>query len=485
MIPDADQAIPIGPSTAVAGRPQDDQAPAAQGILPTYERELDDDDPLFGQSTVLHVRYDPSKVSDQFVVSVLDGPDAGKQWVLDGACPSRSLVGSSPACEVRLNDPTVSRRHAAFELEGDRLRISDLSSKNETVVHGMTVIDAYLRGGERIELGATVLSVERRRGTPPKLPSDVRFGRTVGASTEMRRLYPLCDRLASADIPIIIEGETGTGKEVLAHSLHEGGPRAGRPFVIFDCTTAPATLLESELFGHRKGAFTGAATDRVGLFQEAHGGTLFIDEIGDLHIALQAKLLRVIDSSQYRRVGSNDYHQADVRIIAATRRDLDREVTAGRFRDDLYHRLAVGRIELPPLRKRRGDVWALCRHFAAEMGQDLEALPPELLSRWDRETWPGNVRELKNAVARHLVLGDLALGPALEDVADDETGDLVARILAERLPLQDARDKLNREFSRLYLRQALEDSGGNVTHAANASGISRRYLQILKAKLGE
>ncbi|MBW2525789.1 MAG: sigma 54-dependent Fis family transcriptional regulator [Deltaproteobacteria bacterium] len=449
------------------------------------ERDLDDEDSLSGQSTVLHVRYDPSRSSDQYVLAVVDGPDAGKQWVLDGARPSRSLVGSSPACELGLTDRTVSRRHAAFELEGDRLRISDLSSKNETVVNGMTVLDAYLRGGEQVLLGATVITVERRQGTPAKLPSDVSFGRTVGASTEMRRLYPLCERLASADIPIIIEGETGTGKEVLAESLHERGPRANAPFVIFDCTTAPATLLESELFGHRKGAFTGAATDRVGLFQEAHGGTLFIDEIGDLDVALQAKLLRVIDSSQYRRVGSNEYQKADVRIIAATRRDLDEEVTAGRFRDDLYHRLAVGRIELPPLRKRRGDVWALCRHFAAEMGHDADGLPPELLSRWDRETWPGNIRELKNAVARHLVLGDLALAPAGEEAEEDQAGDLVARILAERLPLQDAREKLNREFSRLYLRQAIEDAGGNVTHAANASGISRRYLQTLKAKLGE
>ncbi|MBW2529575.1 MAG: sigma 54-dependent Fis family transcriptional regulator [Deltaproteobacteria bacterium] len=451
------------------------------------ERGTHEDDQS-GHSTVLQVRFDPSQAPDQYTLTVIEGPDTGQQWMLDGSRPFRSLLGSSPACELRLTDRTVSRRHAAFELDGERLRLTDLGSKNETIVGGTSVIGAYLRGGEQVRVGTTVLAVGKRRADPPPLADAVRFGRTIGASSEMRRLYPLCERLAAADIPLIIEGETGTGKEVLAESLHDCGPRAEKPFVIFDCTTAPATLLESELFGHQRGAFTGATQDRVGLFEQAHGGTLFIDEIGDLDIALQAKLLRVIDSAQYRPVGSNEYRRADVRIMAATRRDLDEEISAGRFRDDLYHRLAVGRIELPPLRKRRGDVWALCRHFAAEMGHPPEAISAELLGRWDRETWPGNIRELKNAVARHLVLGDFALAPPEAEPAQPEApeGDgVIARIVAKRLPLQDAREQVNLELTKHYVRAALADADGNVTHAARAAGVSRRYMQALKGKFGQ
>jgi DNA-binding NtrC family response regulator len=297
----------------------------------------------------------------------------------------------------------------------------------------------------------------------------------------MRRLYPLMQRLAAAAIPAVIEGETGTGKELLAESLHAGGPRAGQPFVVFDCTAVPPNLLESELFGHKKGAFTGATENRTGLFEYANGGTLLIDEIGELDVALQSKLLRAIERREIRQVGSNQSVRVDVRVLAATRRDLDREVAAGRFRDDLFHRLAVGRIELPPLRRRRGDVPLLVAYFCAELEIDPRTIPSTVLARWDDHSWPGNVRELHNAVARFVALGELGHAPA-PNLSPD--ADVVDQILALGLPYVEARDRMVEEFTRRYLQSALDRSQGNVTNAAAASGVGRRYFQVLRSKVG-
>jgi len=285
-------------------------------------------------------------------------------------------------------------------------------------------------------------------------------------------------------VPVIIEGETGTGKEVLAESLHEMGPRAGGPFVVFDCTAVPATLLESELFGHERGAFTGAVSTRKGVFEQAHGGTLLIDEIGDLELSLQAKLLRAIERAEVRRVGGDKTIKVDVRLLAATRRDLDREVQAGRFRDDLFHRLAVARIELPPLRHRMGDVQVLARHFWRALGGKAEELPGDVVLRWEDDEWRGNVRELRNAVARRLALGELALGPQAEhaDASVAEGADFVEAILRLGLPLIEARQRLIEEFERRYIESTLEKHGGSVAKAATAAGVAKRHFQRIKAR---
>src|SRR5579859_393817 len=230
------------------------------------------------------------------VVTVLEGPDAGKRFELDDVVTQRVLVGQSPVCAVCLTDRAVSRRHAA--LEGDRgsVRLIDLDSSNGTFVQGMRVRDVYLRGGESIRVGSTTLRVDVDAATHVLAASaQTRFGKVFGASPEMRSQYPTFARLATSDVPVLIEGETGTGKEVLAESLHEASARSEGPFVIFDCTTVQPTLLEAELFGHERGAFTGAVSARRGLFEEANGGTLFVDEVGDLDVALQAKLLRAIE----------------------------------------------------------------------------------------------------------------------------------------------------------------------------------------------
>ena len=306
------------------------------------------------------------------------------------------------------------------------------------------------------------------------------FGPMLGASVEMRRLYPLCERLAATVVPVVIEGETGTGKEVLAEALHQGGPLAAKPFVVFDCTAVAPNLVESELFGHERGAFTGAVGARKGLFEQAAGGTLLIDEIGDLDLSLQPKLLRAIERSEIRRVGGDRRIQVEVRVLAATRRRLDNLVREGLFRDDLFHRMAVARIALPPLRERTGDVELLARHFFRQLGADPDSLDPELLARWEAHSWPGNVRELRNAAARHLAVGELGshgLGSGRAMSLD-----VVERVLALDLPIGEARERVLRDFERRYLERALRSHKGVVTHAAKASGVARRHFQRLRAR---
>jgi transcriptional regulator with GAF, ATPase, and Fis domain len=425
-----------------------------------------------------------------FVLTVTGGADKGKKFTVDGSQPSRVLLGQSPVCDLKLADPEASRRHAALEIVGAELRLTDLDSTNGTFVDLVKVVEARLRGGEVVRIGSTMLRVERvdqsRTVNPPE---GAGFGRIIGSSRAMRRLYPLCARIAASNVAVVIEGETGTGKEVLAESLHEQSPRSAGPFVVFDCTAVPPTLVESELFGHERGAFTGAIASRRGVFEQAQGGTLFIDEIGDLDLALQPKFLRAIERSEIRRLGSENVIRVDVRIVAATRRDLDHEVQVGRFRDDLFHRLAVTRIELPPLRDREGDVRTLTHHFWRELGGDADAIPEELLRRWDDYPWPGNVRELRNAVARQLALGELS---ATWMSGDDEAGavasgppaagDIVDRILATDLPFTQARDEVIEDFEQRYVAHVLARHGGDVGKAAAASGIGRRYFQKLRAR---
>ncbi len=419
---------------------------------------------------------------------VVEGPDTGKAFDLETSAPSRLLVGTSPACSIKLTDPTVSRRHAAFEpTPKGAYRLNDLGSTNGTVVDGVRIGEAFVRGGEHVRFGSTAVRLETTHVTAdqPALPNAMRFGRTFGASVAMRRLYPLCELLAKARVPVVIEGETGTGKEVLAESLHEMGGSKG-PFVVFDCTTVSPQLVEAELFGHVRGAFTGAERNRPGVFEEADGGTLLIDEIGDLELSLQAKLLRVIDRGELRRVGSQQTTKVDVRVLAATRRDLDKEVAAGRFRDDLFHRLAVARIELPPLRERHGDVPLLVKQFVQEMG-GAPALAAEILTRFADYSWPGNIRELRNLVARYVALGgdaEMPVHPRVASIApSSEIPDgWLDALVARDIPFPIARRKTLEEFERRYVAAVLARHNGNVSQAAKASGLALRYFRLVRAR---
>ena len=428
----------------------------------------------------------PDQASRAFDLVVTEGASAGTRISVGPESPV-VLVGGSTSCALRLEDRTVSRRHVSFEHAGARLRVSDLRSTNGTFVDGVAIEAAFVAGGETVRIGSSAILVEPRDVAPAASDARASFGSTVGASLTMQRAYRLAERLAASDVPVVIEGETGTGKEALAESLHAESRRAGGPFVVLDCTAIPASLFEAELLGHERGAFTGANGLRKGVFELADGGTLLIDEIGDLDLALQAKLLRVVETASVRRLGGDRAIKVDVRILAATRRDLDREVQEGRFRDDLFHRLAVARLELPPLRRRTGDITRLALHFWRELGGDRSGPGGELLRRWEDHEWPGNVRELRNTVARQIALGDLAAPPtSTRSPAAVAEGDgldaLVRASVASRLPLTEARDRVVRAFEQAFLEGVAAVHGNDPDRIAAAAGIGRRYLNMIRAR---
>jgi two-component system response regulator HydG len=416
-------------------------------------------------STILRWDGPSEEAGAAFLLTVVEGPDHGATLLVDRSLPSRVYVGTSSSCELRLADRDVSRRHLALEVVEQKLRVTDLASAHGTTANDVVLVEAFMRGGEVLRLGRTAVRVERHETVSASSTSRAeRFGRVIGASPEMQRLYPLCLRLAATSVPVIIEGEIGTGKEVLAESLHEQGPRAGGPFVVFDCTAVPPSLVESELFGE------------TGAFAQARGGTLLIDEVGDLALALQAHLFHALEH--------------DVRVLFSTRRDLDRLVEAGHFREDLLERMSVAHLELPPLRRRSGDVRRLALHFARDMGGPAATLPADLLALWESDSWPGNVRGLRDAVARWLALDDLAAELANDSVPPPpptvpggvQVDPFLEDVLAQRLPLLQAREKVVAELERRYVERLLAEHGGSVARAAEASGIARRQFQRLEAR---
>jgi len=457
-------------------------------------RETVDERTLEGTLPAAHPAGDPSLTpSARFALVVVEGAQAGLSLEVDATRAGPVLVGQGEACELRLTDVRASRRHAAFDIADRALRVTDLSSTNGTFVNGALVIEGLLRGGELVRIGQTSIRVDLvMPATMVAVSPAARFGRLIGASATMRRLYPLLERLAASDVSVVIEGETGTGKELLAESLHERGRRASGPFVVLDCTALAPSLAESELFGHERGAFTGAVSARKGVFEQAHGGTLLIDEIGELPSALQPKLLRALERSEVRPVGGARTVKVDVRVLCATHRNLDAEVQAGRFREDLFHRLAVTRIELPALRRRKGDIATLALAFCHQMDGAASALPESLLRSWEDYGWPGNVRELRNAVARRLALGDFASsgeGARHESspsaASTTTTNGALERIVDLGLSFPAARQRVIEELERRYVERVLAEHEGNVSRAAEASGIARRQFQRVKGRIGQ
>lgn len=457
----------------------------------------DGDDGIPAGSGTAVLRSTQEVFGTTFRLVVTRGPQAGTTFTIDGSSGGPDYVGQSASCAIRLEDPTVSRRHASVDVSGSSLRLRDQGSTNGTFVNGLRITDVFLRGGEDVQVGSSVLRVEAQTAQrKPVLSSASRFGHVIGQSFAMRRLYPVCERLAQSDVPLVIEGETGTGKEALAEAIHQASPRASGPFVVFDCTAVHPSLIESALFGHEKGAFTGAVTSSQGVFEEAHRGTLLIDEIGDLDKPLQAKLLRAIQNAEIRRIGGSKWLKVDVRILAATRRDLDAEVQAGRFRDDLFFRLAVTRVTLPPLRERREDIDLLARHFWNAYSKDGSFMPQDVVERFQSYEWPGNVRELANTVARIVALGELveehAGGLFMHEGRVDSSGakaqrapDFMDGIVSKNLGLAEARDKILREFEKRYVERLLGIHQGDVGKAAAASGIGERYLRVIRARVRE
>jgi DNA-binding NtrC family response regulator len=363
------------------------------------------------------------------------------------------------------------------------VRIVDPGSTNGTLVDGVRVFDAELRPGAVVRVGSTLFRTEV--GDEPvfvQLSSRSFFGDLVGTSAEMRRVYALMDRVAPTDSTVLITGETGTGKEMVARGIHEASPRAGGPFVTVDCGAIAQNLIESELFGHVRGSFTGATSDRAGLFEEAEGGTLFLDEIGELPLELQPKLLRVLETRTVRRVGGGATRRADVRVLSATNRELSRQVNDGAFREDLYYRLAVVELALPPLRNRAEDIPLLAAHFCERFGAAPDALPANIAQSLTTRSWPGNVRELRNFVERSLSLGWPALRTGSVPPPNASLGG--DPIVPSGLPLREARVAWAERFESAYVRALLERTAGNVTRAAELAGVNRRTFQRLMSASG-
>jgi DNA-binding NtrC family response regulator len=421
-----------------------------------------------------------------FEVVVVEGRDSGARAVLDAASGKLS-AGTGPLCELRLTDPTVSRRHASIELTELGVLFTDLGSTNGSFLGDARVVAAYVSPGVRVRLGSTTIEVRDAAVEPTKMRRAGSLGRMASTSPRMMNVLSLCEKLAATDVSIVLEGETGTGKELLAECIHEASARAQEPFIVLDCRTTPRGLVESHLFGELRPD----GSTRAGIFELASGGTLFIDEPGDLDLDVQAKLLRALDKGVIVRLGDTQPVKVDARVIVATSHDLDKLVEEHKFREDLYYRLAGARLELPPLRRRREDIPLLAGELWTELG-GKGLLPDEFLERLETYDWPGNVRELERAIERFLALGDKVsllvtrthrhvARPNLPEEEGPGSG-LLERVLAANLAYSEARQRVLEEFERAYLEKALADNNGNVAAAAGSSGIARRHFQRIRAR---
>ncbi|MHA7628838.1 sigma 54-interacting transcriptional regulator [Corallococcus sp. M7] len=412
------------------------------------------------------------------VLRVLSGAEAGKTHPLK---QGTYTVGKNPTCDIVLTDKAVSRQHLKLEVHDEHVVATDLGSHNGSFVEGLRFTSMELRPGAVLTLGTTELKLvpedTRERSLP--LSSRDRFGALVGQSRKMREAFTVLERLAPGGADVLIHGETGTGKDLCAEAIHQQSPRAKGPFVIVDLAGVPSTLIESELFGHVKGSFTGAQADRAGAFERAQNGTVFLDEIGELPLDLQPRLLRVLERRQVKRVGGNDYFTVNVRVVAASHVNLEQAVNQGKFRRDLFHRLAVLRVTLPALRERPEDIPFLIDHMLKQMGRPQSALSDQTRALLMQYPWPGNVRELRNVVEQVVNLGEEAL-PDLEAPpgADGRKGpDL-------DLPFKEAKEHLIEVFERDYLKNLIERCEGNISRASREADIDRVYLRKLLRKHG-
>ena len=410
---------------------------------------------------------------DRAILTVADGPDTGRGTQLEEGVLTIGTDSGSGFC---LTDPTVSRRHAEISRTSEGFLLQDVGSTNGTFINGVRVDRAYLRDGTTITLGKSEIGFRLNEETFVPSPSRTTcFGEMIGRGKSMREIFSLLERLSGSDVTVLLQGETGTGKELAARGLHAYGPRSSMPFVVFNCAAVPSELMESELFGFEKGAFTGADASRKGAVEEAEGGTLFLDEIGELSLSLQPKLLRLLDRREFKRLGEAGERHSNVRFVAATNRDLEAQVMEGTFRQDLFFRTSAARVKLPPLRERPEDVPALLEHFQNEIsrrtGKRLRLTEPAL-NILCNHAWPGNVRELKNVLETAGALcGGETIGP--EDLPP----------LSRAVPRDGTGSMRNAEVR--ALREAMEMAGGNKRKAARLLGIapSTLYAKMRKYKI--
>ncbi len=381
--------------------------------------------------------------------------------------PEPRVFGTSAGADVTICDPTVSARHCALGLLGEGVAIEDLGSRNGTFVGNARVREAWGRAGTAVSIGRSTLVILAHESNEPTQPAGEPLPGLAGASLVMRRLADQVRRLASHSLPVLIAGESGTGKELVARAIHDEGPRQSRPFVAMNVTALPRDLVESELFGHERGAFTGALTRRAGAFADAEGGTLFLDEVGDLPLEAQPKLLRALDGYEVRRVGaSGGGARADVRVVAATHAPLEERVMGGHFRRDLFHRLECFVLHVPPLRERRGDIAPIARELLAQVVPHVgpRTLTPAAIARLASYDWPGNVRELRNVLCR------------AADAASESRGidvrEIDRALRRDALPAAPA-------VTPGTARALLDEHAGNLSAAARAAGMPRTSFRKL------
>jgi DNA-binding NtrC family response regulator len=425
-----------------------------------------------------------------YSLQVLGQTGASRAPVALGARPV--TVGAHAGCDLILEDPQVSRRHAEIAIVTDGIRIKDLGSTNGTWWQGSKVGEVVVPAGATVQFGGTPVRISA--GDAPSLPPSDRdhFGAMAGKSVAMRELFAVLEMAGPSDATVLIEGESGTGKELCARAIHDASERKAGAFVVVDCSAIAENLVDSHLFGHVRGAFTGADRERKGAFVEASGGTLFLDELGELPLSAQAKLLRVLEAQTVQPVGADRPITVDTRVVAATHRDLSRMVAAKEFRFDLFYRLAVVHVALPPLRERLEDLPHLIGTFYQRRGTEPGAIDGDNLERLRRHAWPGNVRELRNVLERAWAMSGspepgrriaafrelrLWLDPGAAQASSSE-------IVDTSLPFKDAKERWNDQFERRYVGMVFAHCANNVTRAAEQAGLSRRHFRELLYKHG-
>jgi len=416
------------------------------------------------------------------VCRVVGGNESGGGEVTFGGRPI--AIGAGATCDLVVTDPKVSRRHLELELLPGGVRVRDLDSTNGTFVNATRISEVIVAPGACVRCGDTTLQLV---GVPaPVVPPSTRtrFGGLVAESALMRELFAVLELAAPTDATVLLQGESGTGKELAARALHDHSPRASGAFVVVDCSASNEALIDSQLFGHKVGAFTGAVTARKGAFVAANGGTVFVDELGELPLTSQARLLRALESRTVQPLGSDQDVAFDARVVAATHRDLLAMVEAKKFRFDLFHRIVVVHASVPPLRQRPEDLPSVIRCFYEGRGLDPGPIDGPNLARLQQHGWPGNVRELRNVLERAWVLSgggapfrelQIWIGSLSTEPVDS---------VHTTLPFREAKDQWVAQFARRYLTAVYERSGYNITRAAQQAQVSRRHFRELLQQYG-
>jgi len=400
-------------------------------------------------------------------VEVLSGPDVGQTLETEGEVLT---VGTASGNTLCLTDQTVSRFHLELSGGSSGITVNDLGSSNGTSAGLVRLERGIVPPGTELILGKTRLCVRDGDPTAVELFADNELDEIKGQSEVMRRVMAQVATASRVNVPVLVIGESGTGKELIARAVHRSSPRVSAPFVTLDCGSLAPNLVASELFGHERGAFTGAERQHIGAFERAHGGTLFLDEIGELPAEVQPQLLGVLERKRFRRVGGRNEIDVDVRIVCATNRDLRADVNAGIFRLDLYYRIAVVVLRIPPLRERLSDIPILAKHFMRECGHEA-VLSAEVLERLKAHRWPGNVRELRNWIE-----ATVAMGESPELAAQDRITEGARDAQLFGMSYKDARRTVLDDFERRYVIQLLKTTDDNIAAAARQAQMDRSYL---------